>query len=175
MSFENLAFDGFIATKPFTFGKNRWHDEQDGIQIQNAAMDSLKTKGLEFHYEVIFDKQTEEYNVRLDCHIFPYAEFKNSQDYKAAVSAYYSAGTAKRILQIRKELKETYLDFGKNGNGYGTDGYYYGKQTGDNYLWLVQQNLGAVESEEELISSVYKFIANTYPILIKKLAAMKLF
>lgn len=175
MSFENFAFDGFFATRSFMFGQNRWHKEQNGIQIYNAAMESLKTKGLELHYEVIFDKQTEEYIVRLDCHTLPYAEFKNSQDYKAAVKAYYSAETAERILQARKELKEMYLGFGKNGTGDGSDGYCYGCKKDDDYLWLVYQKLGTVEREEELISSVYKFIANTYPVLIKKLAEMKLF
>lgn len=165
MTIKNLIEQSFTASSPFIISKTAWQEESDCFQLCNKTLEKLKEKGIELHYEVLLGKETGKNVIRLDCHVFPYWRFKNAEGFEKAVKKYYSDSVAKTILEIREKLKEIYIGFSKTKS----DGYDYGIKSTEDYLWLVLKDLAITNNEEELLSEIYRFIADTYPDLIKVL------
>ncbi len=167
MKINYVYSNQFSTSTEFDIEKQTWHDDLQAIQISNEFLDSLKKQGLDIHYELQYEEKTNTYIIYLDCHTFPYANFKNNRgnNYVVAIKKYYSEEMANKILNIRNELKQRYLAMVPEKN---QEEYYFGEKKVENYLRLVYTTINVV-SNEELLAETYKFIANTYPQLIKTL------
>lgn len=167
MKINYVYSNQFSTSTEFDIEKQTWHDDLQAIQISNEFLDSLKKQGLDIDYELQYEEKTNTYIIYLDCHTFPYANFKNNRgnNYVVAIKKYYSEEMANKILNIRNELKQRYLAMVPEKN---QEEYYFGEKKVENYLRLVYTTINVV-SNEELLAETYKFIANTYPQLIKTL------
>lgn len=166
MKLEELVFNNFNVTAPFDIEHNN-HQFQDknAVQYTNSVLEAYKNYGIELHYEVQVNSLTGEVTIRLDCHTFPYAEFKNANGYEDALKERYSGKFTAEIINLRDKLKETYINIGKTAK----DDYYYGKQNRANHLWLVYKIYNNIADETQLMCEIYRFIADTYSVLLDNL------
>lgn len=172
MKIDYLFNQDFAATQPFGFYDPNKRKNVTCVQYRNELFESLKQRGLDIHYE-IQQNQDETVDIYLDCHAFPYGNFKNNKGeaYANALKTYYSEQKANEILEYRDKLKDLYLAIGKTNK---TKYYYYGQRNINEYLRLVSNEKINITSEEQLLTEVYKFIANTYVELIDNLKKVNL-
>lgn len=152
------------------FGISSYYENNDAIKFSNTYLDGYKETGIELHYELHYREGNDDNHIRIDCHSFPYAEFKNAADYVKQLKKYYSEEKAEKIFSFRKAIKQIYLDYGKLPH---SKELYYGKNNNDDSLFLVKMSLPATYSEAELIEKVAYFISLTYKQLVETLNELK--
>lgn len=152
------------------FGISSFYENSDAMQFSSAYLDGYRRKGIELHYELHYRDGNNDNHIRIDCHSFPYEEFKNADDYLNKLKKYYSEEKAEYIYSFRKNLKLKYLSYGKQPHD---EELYYGKNNIDDSLFLVKMNLPATCSEAKLFAKVAYFISLTYEQLFETLEGIQ--
>ncbi len=169
MNLQELVFNNFSFTAPFDINHNNYqYHDNSAVQYTNPVLEAYKKYGIELHYEVQVNSSNGEVTIRLDCHTFPYAEFKNADDYEKALKQRYSNNFADKIMDLRDKLKDLYINIGKTSQ----DNYYYGKRNREDHLWLVYKIYNNITDETQLMCEIYRFIADTYCDLLNNLSRL---
>lgn len=168
MDINYLFSNQFRVSENFSMFSTMQRNQVNCFQIHNQLFDDVKSQGLELHYEVQINDD-DMVDFYLDCHVYPYHEFKNNggDNFAIALKKYYSEEKADKILKLREDLKKIYLDLGKTKDK--DNKYSYGAYNTKNYLRLVSCEGQKIENEVQLLAEIYKFIGDTYPQLIEAL------
>ena len=117
--------------------------------------ESWKNKKYEIHYEIQYNKKSDAFYIRIDCHFIPYSESKNltKEEYK---SRYGEDEIIKRLEFMKGISKAVSCE---------TDRIVYRNRWQYNALWCVMWDLSGCKDLDEAKNVILSIVSNTEPII----------